>query len=224
MRGRRKQEGVEYCAVKGFLVYTARHIWLWWSRVGGWDGWNMLARKGRIHWVLEGKLVGSRPIGRPRRRRDENIKVDFKDIRWGVGRGLDSSGWGEGPLVVANAVLSHRESLNPEKALTSLETASFPRVFLLHAVLVVIYLLRSLRCLIKVSCAKSFWRTVFIFVVRVFSVRSEASTATCKQWSSPRRFLLWKWILCSAFRRLFLPASSEFDVMNETAVCCRFSF
>lgn len=45
-RGRKEEEGVENCAVKGFLMYTARHMLVWWSLVGGWDWWNMLARTG----------------------------------------------------------------------------------------------------------------------------------------------------------------------------------
>jgi len=106
---------------------------------------------------LEGKLVGSRPTERPRRRRDDNIKVNFKEIR------LEGVDWirlaeGRDPWhVVVNTLMNHRESLNPERALTSLVTAIFPRGFLLHAVLVAdIYMLRSVHCLIKVSSAKNF--------------------------------------------------------------------
>jgi hypothetical protein len=59
--------------------------------------------------------------------------------------------------VVVNTVMNHRESLNPERVLTSLTTASFPTGLLLHAVLVAdLYLLRSVRCLIKVTSAKNF--------------------------------------------------------------------
>jgi len=82
--------------------------------------------------------------------------VDFKEIRW------EAVGWiqlaeGRDHWQVVNTVVNHRESLNPEKALTSLATASFPGGFLFHAVLVAdIYLLRSVRCLAKVSSAKSF--------------------------------------------------------------------
>jgi hypothetical protein len=106
---------------------------------------------------LEGKLVGSRPTGRPRRRRDDNIKVDFKEIRW---EGVDWIHLAEGRdhlHVVVNNLMNHRESLNPERALTSLVTTIFPRGFLIHAVLVAdIYLLRSVHCFIKVSSAKNF--------------------------------------------------------------------
>ena len=32
--------------------------------------------------VLVGKLEGKRPLGRPRRRWEENIKMDLKRLRW----------------------------------------------------------------------------------------------------------------------------------------------
>jgi len=83
--------------------------------------------------------------------------VDFKEIRWeGVGW-IRLAEFRDHWHVVVNTVVNHRESLNPEKAMTSLATASFPSGFLLHAVLVAdSYLLRSVRCLIKVRSANSF--------------------------------------------------------------------
>jgi hypothetical protein len=33
--------------------------------------------------ILVGKPVGKRPLGRPRRRWVENIKMNFKEIGWG---------------------------------------------------------------------------------------------------------------------------------------------
>jgi hypothetical protein len=33
------------------------------------------------------KPVGRRPLGRPRRRRENNIKMDFKDVGWGAWTG-----------------------------------------------------------------------------------------------------------------------------------------
>jgi hypothetical protein len=40
--------------------------------------------------VLVGKPEGRRPLGRSRRRREDNIKMNLRDVGWG--RGLDSSG------------------------------------------------------------------------------------------------------------------------------------
>jgi hypothetical protein len=37
--------------------------------------------------ILVGKPEGKRPLGRPRRRQVDNIKIDLRDIGW------DSMGW-----------------------------------------------------------------------------------------------------------------------------------
>jgi hypothetical protein len=42
--------------------------------------------------VLVGKLEGRRPLGRPRCRREDNIKMDLREVGWG--HGLDQSGSG----------------------------------------------------------------------------------------------------------------------------------
>ena len=41
-----------------------------------------------VHRVLVGKPEGKRPLGRPRRRCEDNIKMDLQEV--GVGRG---TGW-----------------------------------------------------------------------------------------------------------------------------------
>jgi hypothetical protein len=38
-----------------------------------------------VHRVLEGKPEGKRPLGRPRRRWEDNIKMDFQEVREGGG-------------------------------------------------------------------------------------------------------------------------------------------
>jgi len=56
------------------------------SRRMRWAG--HVARKGEgrgVHRVLVGKLEGKRPLGRPRRRLEDNIKMDIQE----VGRGGD---------------------------------------------------------------------------------------------------------------------------------------
>jgi hypothetical protein len=35
-----------------------------------------------VHRVLVGETEGKRPLGRHRRRWEENIKMDFQDVRW----------------------------------------------------------------------------------------------------------------------------------------------
>ena len=38
-----------------------------------------------VHKVLMGKLAGKRPLGRPRRRWEDNIKMDLEEVGRGCG-------------------------------------------------------------------------------------------------------------------------------------------
>jgi hypothetical protein len=44
-----------------------------------------------VYRVLVGKPEGNRPLGRPRRRWEDGIKMDLEEIGWGV-CGVDSPG------------------------------------------------------------------------------------------------------------------------------------
>jgi hypothetical protein len=44
-----------------------------------------MGEEGRVHRVLVGKPEGKRPLGRPRRRWEDNIKMDVQEV--GGGRG-----------------------------------------------------------------------------------------------------------------------------------------
>jgi hypothetical protein len=46
--------------------------------------------------VLVGKPGGKRPLGRPRRRWEDNIKIDLQEVGWGYG--LNRSGSGQGQV------------------------------------------------------------------------------------------------------------------------------
>jgi hypothetical protein len=39
--------------------------------------------------VLVGKREGRRPLGRPRRRREDNIKMDLREVGWGAEDWID---------------------------------------------------------------------------------------------------------------------------------------
>ena len=39
-------------------------------------------------WFLVGKREGQRPLGRPRRRRVDNIKMGLQEVRWETWTGL----------------------------------------------------------------------------------------------------------------------------------------
>jgi hypothetical protein len=51
-----------------------------------------------VYRVLVGKPEGRRPLGRPRRRWKDGIKMDLREIGWGGGGGVDSAGLGYGPF------------------------------------------------------------------------------------------------------------------------------
>ena len=42
--------------------------------------------------VLVGNPEGRRPLGRPKRRWEDNIKMNLREVSWRGGRGLDRSG------------------------------------------------------------------------------------------------------------------------------------
>jgi hypothetical protein len=57
---------------------------------------------------LEGKPEGKRPLGRPRRRWENNIKMDFQKVEWGIDwndLGQDRYRW----LALVNAVVNLRD-------------------------------------------------------------------------------------------------------------------
>jgi hypothetical protein len=53
----------------------------------------------KVYKVLVGKPEGKRPLGRPRRRGGDGIRMDLREIGLGGGVcGLDSTGSGQGPV------------------------------------------------------------------------------------------------------------------------------
>jgi hypothetical protein len=50
-----------------------------------------MEEKRKAYRILVGKPEGKRPLGRPRRRWVDNIKIDLRDMGW---YGLDRSGSG----------------------------------------------------------------------------------------------------------------------------------
>ena len=55
------------------------------SRRMRWEGHVARMREREVHRILVGKPVGKRPLGRPRRRWEDNIKMDLQE----VGRGCE---------------------------------------------------------------------------------------------------------------------------------------
>jgi hypothetical protein len=84
--------------------------------------------------VLVGKLDGKRPLGRPRRRWEDNIKMDLQRGRSGgmdwIELALDRNRWRE--LVIS--VMNLRVPLHAGNFLTGCEQVSFSRRTMLHGV------------------------------------------------------------------------------------------
>ena len=56
-------------------------VWVVKSRRMRWAGHVARMEEGRgVHWILVGKPNGKRSLGRPRRRWDDNIKMDLQDV------------------------------------------------------------------------------------------------------------------------------------------------
>ena len=57
------------------MIKSRRIRWAWHvARMGEWRD---------LHRVLVGKLEGKRPLGRPRLRWEDNIKMDFQEVGFG---------------------------------------------------------------------------------------------------------------------------------------------
>jgi hypothetical protein len=69
------------------------------SRRMRWAG--HVARMGeetKVYKVLVGKPEGRRPLGRPRRRLEDGVRMGLREIGLGGGGGLDSTGSGQGTV------------------------------------------------------------------------------------------------------------------------------
>ena len=77
-----------YCSLNIFRVIKLR-IMRWAGHVA-----CMVERRG-VYRVLAGKPEGKRPLGRPRIRWEDNIKMDLQEVGWGV-----SSAYGGGERCV----------------------------------------------------------------------------------------------------------------------------
>ena len=84
--------------------------------------------------VLVGKPEGKRPVGRPRRRWVDNIRMDVQEVGCGyvdwIGLAQDRDGWRK----LVNAVMNLRVPWNAGNFLTGCKPASFSRRTLHHGV------------------------------------------------------------------------------------------
>ena len=96
-----------------------------------------MARMGEgrgVYRVLVGKPEGKRPLGRPRRRWEDNIRMHLQEVGLGyedwIGLAQDRDRW----RALVSAVRNLRVPQNAGNFLTSCKLASFSRMALLHGV------------------------------------------------------------------------------------------
>ena len=103
------------------------------SRGMKWAGNVARMRAGRdLYRVLVGKPEGKRPLGRPRRRWDENINIDLQEVGcegmdW-IDLAQDKDRW----RALVNVVMNLRVPYSAGNFLTSREPVSFSRRALHH--------------------------------------------------------------------------------------------
>jgi hypothetical protein len=85
-----------------------------------------------VYRVLVGKPEGKRPLGRHRRRWDDNSRMDLQEVRCGGTDwiGLAQDRW----RAIANVVMNFRVPYNAGNFLNSRKPVSFSRRTLLHGV------------------------------------------------------------------------------------------
>ena len=87
-----------------------------------------------MYRVLVGKPEGKRPLGRPSHRWEDNIKMDFQEVRcvamdW-IRLAQDRDRW----WALVNAVMNLRVPYSAGNLLTSCKPVSFSKRTLLHGV------------------------------------------------------------------------------------------
>jgi hypothetical protein len=79
------------------------------------------------HKIMLGKQAGKRPLGRPRGRWVDNIKMDLREIGWGGVDWIDLSRDRDQLRALVNTVMNLRVPQNVGKFLNSCTTGGFTR-------------------------------------------------------------------------------------------------
>ena len=66
------------------LYYSPNYVWVIKFRIIRWAGYvERMGERRVIYRVVVGKPEGKRPLGRPRSRREDNIKMDLREVGCG---------------------------------------------------------------------------------------------------------------------------------------------
>jgi hypothetical protein len=69
---------------------------------------NAVTRKRNVYRILVGKPEGKTPLGRPRRRWEDNIRMDLREIGWSGMDWIDLTQDGDQWWVLGNTVMNLR--------------------------------------------------------------------------------------------------------------------
>jgi hypothetical protein len=96
--------------------------------------WQELGEKRKVYRLLVGKPEGKRSLGRPRRKRVDNIRMDLGEVEWGdvdwIGLTQDRNRW----TALVNSVLNLRVPLNAGKLSNDLTASGLLSSAHLHRV------------------------------------------------------------------------------------------
>jgi len=105
------------------------------SRRMRWAGHVAHMGQGRgLYRVLVGKLEGKRPLGRPRRRWENNIKMDLREVGGGCGDWMELAQDTDRRRALVSTVMNLRVPKMRGISRLAAEPVSFSRRTLLHAV------------------------------------------------------------------------------------------
>ena len=93
-----------------------------------------MARGRGVYRVLVWKPEGKRPMGRPRRRWEDNIKMDFQEVGGGCGDWMEFAQDRDRWRALVSTVINLRVPKMPGMSWLAVEPVSFSRRILLHGV------------------------------------------------------------------------------------------
>jgi hypothetical protein len=88
---------------------------------------NTHGEKRNAYRILVGKPEGKRPLGRPRHRWEDNIKMDLREIGWGGMGRINLTQDRDWCMVLVKTVINIRDTQNVGKFLSSWATGGYPR-------------------------------------------------------------------------------------------------